>query len=643
MRLALGLSLALVVTASAETASKHPFGAHDWATLRNASAVAVSPDGKDILYQVSFGGEKGRTNHEWHLIHPDGSDVRKVELSDDFHPAGFTLDGHALYGTFKINDQSQFAVFPIDSLKARATPSVTVMLPSGIQGAAASPDGARYAILADPRTPDALAKVRTVVEAEQTSLYVVNADGTNGKWWCQDLKDIAGGPAIEGSGAIAWSADGNSLAVLSSTPKIGFHYVKSFVDTCSASGSRRVTEIANSVSGIAFVNGGHDIAFLSTTTSVLTPDHLWTVAVAGGKPKDVTPKLDASAVSLEPDPRGKAWVLINRGVQNEIDSYDDGELKPAYRWPDGITRGLPAYSEYVGSPEQLAFTVTDPEHAANVAVAQGTALHRITNEGDEQLAKIDLGQVRAVHWTSKEGIALEGIATFPAGYQEGRKYPFLVLPHGGPEANDELGLDPFSRTIAGLGYIVLQPEYRGSTGYGTEFLDAIYQHFGDRAFHDVDSATDYAIAQGWADPQKLAIFGWSAGGFMTSWTVTQTGRYRAAIEGAGITDWASFMWTSDIQQIDYDQRWAAEDPDAFRKFSAVDFADKVTTPLLIEHGDADKRVPTFQGQEFFEALRAYGKTVRFVTYPGSPHFPVLWEQRLDVFREIEAWLKKYNS
>ena len=86
-----------------------------------------------------------------------------------------------------------------------------------------------------------------------------------------------------------------------------------------------------------------------------------------------------------------------------------------------------------------------------------------------------------VNWKSKEGIALEGIVTFPAGYEKGKKYPFLVLPHGGPEASDPLTFDPFSRMIAGLGYVVLQPEYRGSTGYGADFLAAIYQHFGDRA------------------------------------------------------------------------------------------------------------------------------------------------------------------
>ena len=131
---------------------------------------------------------------------------------------------------------------------------------------------------------------------------------------------------------------------------------------------------------------------------------------------------------------------------------------------------FPYRSEYTGlstAPEdQVALTVGDPTHSRNVAVPEGDHLRAITQEGKDQLAAADLGAVRVVQWKSKDGIALEGIATFPAGYLEGKKYQFLVLPHGGPEANDELSFDPFSRIIAGLGYVVLQPQYRGSTGYG---------------------------------------------------------------------------------------------------------------------------------------------------------------------------------
>jgi dipeptidyl aminopeptidase/acylaminoacyl peptidase len=356
---------------------------------------------------------------------------------------------------------------------------------------------------------------------------------------------------------------------------------------------------------------------------------------------DRTPKLEASAEHLSVDAHGNAWVLVAHGVRSDVEGFQNGSLTPAYSWPDGTINGIVS-PQIATAPDVHVFTVADPQHASNLAVAQDKTLRKITTEGDEQLAKVALGDVRAVRWTSKEGIALEGILTFPSNYQAGNKYPFLVLPHGGPEANDSLGLDIFTRTIASMGYVVLQPEYRGSTGYGSDFLSAIYQHFGDRAYRDVDSATDYAIAQGWADPNRLAIFGWSAGGFMTSWTVTQTHRYKAAIEGAGITDWLTFMWTSDVQQIDYDARWTDKDPSAFFAFSAIMHSEEVTTPLLILHGAADERVPTYQGREYFEILAARGKTTRMVTYPGSPHFPTVWEQRQDVFREIAAWLARYN-
>ncbi len=638
--------------AADQTASavKHPFNANDWAALRSARAVAISPDSGGILYRVSFGGDEGQTRTEWWSVHSDGADPRKLDLPADFTPFGFTRDGKSLYGSYEINKQKQFATFPMTTA-AGAAPALALMLPRGIDSAVLSPDGSRFAILADPRPPDPLAAVRDVIEPDESSVYVVSADGTDGKWLCQDLRNISGeASSTSGNAGIVWSPDSASLAVLSSTPKIGFHSVRSFIDVCGASGVHRVAEIANAASSIAWTDAGKQIAFLSTTSDVLTPDHVWTLPAAGGTPVDRTPRLDASAVGLAADPQGHTWVLLNRGVRGEVDLFDPlhGALAPAYTWPAGSISGVPVFPELASAKEQLAFTVGDPEHAQNIAVPQAGKLNKITTEGDKQLANIDMGTVREVHWTAKDatskaGVPLEGIATFPSGYVEGKKYPFLVLPHGGPEANDVLDLDPLARLIAGLGYVVLQPEYRGSTGYGEDFLQAIYQHFGDRAYHDVDSATDYAIAQGWADPNRLAIFGWSAGGFMTSWTVTQTGRYRAAIEGAGITDWGSFIWTSDLQQIDYDARWPEQDPQAFRQFSAVDFASKVTTPLLILHGAADVRVPTYQGREFFEALAARGKTVRMVTYPGSPHFPVLWQQRLDVARETCAWLARYNK
>jgi dipeptidyl aminopeptidase/acylaminoacyl peptidase len=616
--------------ASDQTAEKHPFGIDDMCSLRSARPVAVSPDGGTILYEVSFGGSKGRTNREWHMISTDGSNELKLTLPEHFAPLGFMKDGASFYGILNVEKKGQLAVVPPDADK----PTVIIALKNGIGFAAISPDGSRFALLADPRPSDPLAEIRTVVESDQTSLYVVDHDGGNGSWWCPGITNIAG---------LAWSADSSKIAVLSGTPKLGYHHVHSYLDICTGSNVRRVAEIPNAASSIAWTAGGTELAFVSTTTQVITPDHVWTVPVDGGDPVDRTPGLAGSARSLVGDTQGGVWVFITHGVQGEIHALKNSVLAPMYSWPDGTVLGTPVFQRFAGAPERLVFTVGDPRHAGNVAVAKKDRLVKITHEGDEPLASVALGPVRVVDWTAKDGTKLQGIVTFPSGYADGERYPFLVLPHGGPEGNDFLYFSTWARTIAGLGYVVMQPQYRGSTGYGSDFMNAIYQHFGDRAYSDVDSATDYAVAQGWANPDRLAIFGWSAGGFMTSWTITQTHRYRAAIEGAGITNWLSFIPTSDVQQIDYDRRWQEEDVEPFLKFSAVMFADKVTTPLLILHGTNDIRVPMLQGLEFYALLAERGKTVRMVTYPGAPHFPTLWEQQRNIFEEIAAWLAEYNN
>ncbi len=610
-------------------ADKHPFGIDDYSALRRARSVAVSPDGKSVLFQVSFDGDKGPTKHEWHLIEVSGENDRKLELPETFEPAGFTKEGAALYGTFEVERRGQLGIVPL----AGHQPTQIIALPNGIRGAVISPDGTKFALIGDPRPKDSLRDVRHVAENDFARLYVVGVNGAEGAWWCPDLNDVAD---------FAWSADSAQLAVVTQVQKIGHHDVQAAISVCNASGTRRVAEFNTFISGIAWANGGKDLAFASTTTTVLTPDHLWTVPATGGAAVDRTPKLEGSIVSVANDPHGTAWVEMHKGTIIEVYGFRDGKLEPAYRWPSGIVQGNPVGTGFASSPEVLAFTVGDPAHAANVAVARRGELQKITHEGDDTLGKVELGDVRVVQWTAKDSTKLEGILTLPAKYQAGRKYPFLVLPHGGPEGNDTLDFDIFARLIAGIGYVVLQPQYRGSTGYGSEFLEAIYQHFGDRAYSDVDSATDFAVAQGWADPGRLTIFGWSAGGFMTSWTVTQTHRYKAAIEGAGITDWLSFIPTSDIAQVDYDLRLQEKDPAPLLRFSAVMHADQVTTPLLILHGEADLRVPAFQGRELFVLLAERGKTVRMVTYPEAPHFPRLAEQRRNVFQEIKDWLEKYN-
>ena len=397
----------IAIVPSVFAADKHPFNLDDYSALRSARAVAISRDGKTILYRVAWDGTSGPVNkHEWRLIDLNGQNSRKLDLPEHFEPSGFTKDG-ALYGIYPVGKYPQLAMVPLEEGKLVQILS----LPSGIRSATISPDGAHFAVLADPRKPDPLAAVRTVASADQTSLYVVSTNGADGGWWCPSLTDVA---------EIAWSSDGSQIAVISQWTKIGHHELHSFVDVCSASGPRRLAEIPDGTSGLAWTSSGKELVFASTTSAVITPEHIWTIPVSGAQPVDRTPDLPFTAVTLQGDPHGNIWVEMHKGVVIETYSYRDGKLEPAYHWPDGIIQGLPVYSRFSSSPAVLAFSVDDPSHATNVAVVSGDQLQKITHEGDDTLANVNLGEVKTVRWTSKDGIKLEGIATFPADYVQAR-------------------------------------------------------------------------------------------------------------------------------------------------------------------------------------------------------------------------------
>src|ERR1700689_4560470 len=199
------------------SAGKHPYNVDDREVLRSAAAVAVSPDGKTILYQVSFPGAKGPTKHEWHLINVAGDGDRKLTLPEHFRPNGFTADGQALYGTYPVAQEAAIGIVPLDPAKATRI----LALPAAVNSISPSPDGSRFAVLADPRKKDPQAGIHNVAENDATSLYVIGADGSDGSWWCPSLAEIS---------EIVWSPDGSQLAVVSSPLKIGHHDVRTFIN-----------------------------------------------------------------------------------------------------------------------------------------------------------------------------------------------------------------------------------------------------------------------------------------------------------------------------------------------------------------------------------------------------------------------------
>ena len=237
-----------------------------------------------------------------------------------------------------------------------------------------------------------------------------------------------------------------------------------------------------------------------------------------------------------------------------------------------------------------------------------------------------LPRTEVVRWKSSDGLDIDGLLTYPNDYKKGQKSPLLLIVHGGPMGvftqifDGSPGTYPIA-AFASKGYAVLRPNPRGSSGYGKTFRHANYNDWGGGDFQDVMTGVDHVIAQGIADPDRLGVMGWSYGGFMTSWAITQTKRFRAASVGAGITNVMSFTGTADIPGFlpDYFQGEYWHKFDAYRNRSAMFQIKGVSTPTLIQHGERDERVPLSQGLELYSALKRQGCTTKMIIYPRTPH------------------------
>jgi dipeptidyl aminopeptidase/acylaminoacyl peptidase len=267
---------------------------------------------------------------------------------------------------------------------------------------------------------------------------------------------------------------------------------------------------------------------------------------------------------------------------------------------------------------------SEPPEAFAARLPDGAPV--MVSRANQDLPKPPLGETKAIRWKAADGREIEGLLTYPAGYRAGQKYPLILNIHGGP-ANyfsetflGKAGLYPLAAFTA-RGYAILRPNPRGSGGYGKEFRFANVNDWGGKDYQDIMAGVDHVIAMGLADPERMAVMGWSYGGFMTSWIITQTQRFRAAVVGAAVTNLWSFTGTADIPSFlpDYFEGEPWDVFENYRKHSPMSYVKGVRTPTLILHGAADERVPVTQGYEFYNALKRQGIEVKMVVYPRTPH------------------------
>jgi dipeptidyl aminopeptidase/acylaminoacyl peptidase len=259
----------------------------------------------------------------------------------------------------------------------------------------------------------------------------------------------------------------------------------------------------------------------------------------------------------------------------------------------------------------------------------------------------NLAHTETIRWKSSEDFEIEGLLTFPVGYQAGRRYPLLVIVHGGPMGaftktfNGSASTYPVA-AFAEKGFAILRPNVRGSSGYGQKFRYANHADWGGGDFRDMMAGIDHLIGQKIADSERLGIMGWSYGGYMTAWTITQTKRFRAASVGAGVANLMSFTGTADIPGFlpDYFGGEFWDKPEVYRKHSPMFHMKEVTTPTLIQHGEKDERVPLSQGQELYNALKRQGCETKMIVYPRTPHGIEEPRLLLDCMRRNLEWFEQ---
>jgi dipeptidyl aminopeptidase/acylaminoacyl peptidase len=317
-----------------------------------------------------------------------------------------------------------------------------------------------------------------------------------------------------------------------------------------------------------------------------------------------------------------------------------------------LTNGQHAISSWSYDPtlDRHVFTLDDPASAGDVwMMATGKPMVKVSSVFDHMVRDFRVPRQERVEWKGADGVAVDGLLFYPLDYQAGQRYPLVVQTHGGPQASDKFGFGRWSnytQVLAAKGYFVLQPNYRGSTGYGDPFLRDMVGGYFKNAHLDVLAGVDALIARGLVDGDRMAKMGWSGGGHMTNKIITFTTRFKAASSGAGAANWISMYAQSDVRT--YRTPWFGGTPwqenapiDVYWDNSPLKYVAKVTTPTIFLVGEEDPRVPKPQSVEMYRALKSNGVPTHLYVAPREPHgWGELRHQLFKVNVELD-WFERY--
>lgn len=659
------LAVAPVVPTNSVVASGVADGPAAWTPelsmkVRGIGNVKVSPDGSRVLYTVNeavMTAEKSEYLTQIWAANTDGSDPHQMTFSDKSSSSpDWSPDGRWIAFTSSRSGKNNLFLMRANGGEGEMITDVK----SGVGSFAWSPDSKAIAFtMGDPPTEDEEKNNKGKDDSKWTDenvkmnhLYVVPvAKGADGK---REVRQLTKGSFSVGGGfggrGYDWSPDGKSIV---------FAHVKSPKADDWVTADVSVVDVASGVMSPLAATGAAEM------DPYYSPDGKWiALAISGDPPRwafnatiHVAPSGGGSpralALTYDEQPNLIGWapdskrIYFSESRGTSIGFYSiNVETTAISRIDDGKSLCFGFNLNHARTMLGMTMQNNDTPAEAHVTRVDGYAPTRVSS-ANAGLTNQPLGKMEAVRWKSSDGMEVEGILNYPINYKAGTRVPMLLVIHGGPAGvfgqnfAGNAGAYPIA-TFNARGYAVLRPNPRGSSGYGKKFRFANYKDWGGGDYRDLMAGVDHVTSMGVADPNRLGVMGWSYGGFMTSWVITQTKRFKAASIGAAVTNLMSFTGTADIPGFlpDYMGAQFWDDLEVYRKHSAMFNIKGVSTPSLIQHCEGDLRVPISQGYELYNALKQQRVPVRMLVMPRQGHGPNEPKMLLKVMQTNVEWFDK---
>jgi dipeptidyl aminopeptidase/acylaminoacyl peptidase len=647
---AFALALALVPAAApGQTAPPGP-AFEAVISLRSIGSFALSQDGRAVAYEVNgTNWKENRYESEIWLARDGRPPFRLTRSPRGSHRPRWSPDGAWIAFLSDRGDKVQIHLIRPDG--GEAIPLTAEK--EGVNAFEWAPDGKRIAFtMAEPES-DAMKqrKERYGDFAPEDEDYRVTH-----LWLVAVIPDSTPKPErlTQGDaftvGGFAWSPDGTRIA---------FDHRPDPLITSGSRSDISVLDVASrAVTPLATAPGAEDgpvwspdsqwIAYswdgADTTSHYYRNGHLMKVAAAGGLPVELAADLDEWKSGVTWAGPG-LYVMVWRGTERQVHLVDPNSrrTRPFATTPRNIW-GI----EFSADGKIAVLAASTPTMLTELYQTEVARWRPVPITGmTAQVAAWGLGVSEVVSWTSTDGTPIEGVLHKPRDFQPGRRYPLLVIVHGGPTGVDYPtpvtgGVYPLLQWLA-KGALVLRPNYRGSAGYGEKFRSLNVRNLGVGDAWDVLSGVDHLIRQGLVDSTRMGAMGWSQGGYISAFLTTTTTRFRAISVGAGISDWMTYYVNTDIHPFtrQYLQGTPWSDPEIYAKTSPMTYITQARTPTLIQHGEFDRRVPIPNAYQLYQGLQDMGVPARLVVYKGFGHGINKPKERLAAIWHNWQWFAKW--